>query len=152
MPWPGCGVKAQGLTAVLEEGMVVTSATHFPHIVIRASRMKTKATVTRSKRRMKKKVFVRRIAIGKFDSRHRRFFASLTMAERMLLAVRDELYDGSWAGMLRDLRDRLKGPLPDPAIVDVVRKVREDMARIRRLRDYETKHKIDLTEARPPLK
>jgi hypothetical protein len=34
---------------------------------------------------------------------------SLTEDHRMLLTLREELYDGSWQAMLQDLRDRLEG-------------------------------------------
>ena len=40
---------------------------------------------------------------------HKKFCASLTADERMLIALRDELYGGSWDQMLKDLQERLKG-------------------------------------------
>ncbi len=33
----------------------------------------------------------------------------LTDEEKMLLTIRDELYEGSWGLMVQDLRDRLEG-------------------------------------------
>jgi hypothetical protein len=74
---------------------------------------------------------------------HRDFFASLTEEERMLIELRDELYDGSWESMLQDLDDRLKGR---PYIFKLVNRIQDDIARIRRLRRYERTHHVNLSD------
>ncbi len=67
--------------------------------------------------------------------------ANLTNIERMLLVMRDELYESSWQIMERDLRDRLQGR---PYIYKLVNKIETDLAAIAFLRAYETRHRVDL--------
>lgn len=72
---------------------------------------------------------------------HDKFVASLNPDERMLVTMREELYNGSWELMLRDLKDRLKGK---PYIFKLVNRIQDDIQRIEKLQDYEKKHKINL--------
>lgn len=72
---------------------------------------------------------------------HEKFVAGLTADERMLITMRDELYDGSWEQMLKDLKDRLKGK---PYIFKLVNRIQDDMQRIDKLSEYEKKHKVNL--------
>ncbi|MBI2931585.1 MAG: hypothetical protein HYY16_08020 [Planctomycetes bacterium] len=72
---------------------------------------------------------------------HEKFVATLTPDERVLVDMRDELYDGSWDLFLKDLDDRLKGK---PYIFKLVNRIQDDMQRIEKLRDYEKKHKVNL--------
>jgi len=74
---------------------------------------------------------------------HDKFAASLTPDERMLVTMRDELYDGSWDHMLKDLKDRLKGK---PYIFKLVNRIQDDIQRIEKLGDYEKKHKVNLAQ------
>jgi hypothetical protein len=74
---------------------------------------------------------------------HKKFCASLTTDERMLIALRDELYSGSWDQMLKDLQERLKGR---PYIFKLATRIEEDIARIQKLRDYEKKNNLNLAE------
>lgn len=74
---------------------------------------------------------------------HRRYFESLSTEEKMLLTLRDELYAGSWSRMLEDLRDRLHGK---PYIFKLVNKIEEDVARIEKIKTYEDRHKINLSQ------
>jgi hypothetical protein len=76
---------------------------------------------------------------------HRRFVASLTDEEAMLLTLRDELYGGDWDRMLRDLNDRRDGK---PYVFKLVNLINEDIARIGKLRDYERANGINLTDYR----
>jgi hypothetical protein len=76
---------------------------------------------------------------------HKRFYQSLTKEEAMLLVLRDELYTGSWDKMIRDLEDRLKGK---PYIFKLVNRIEEDIARIRKIKGYEERHKINLINFR----
>lgn len=61
----------------------------------------------------------------------------------MLVSLRDELYDGSWDQMLKDLKDRLEGK---PYIFKLVNRISADIQRIEKLRDYEKKHRINLAD------
>ncbi|MBI5360205.1 MAG: hypothetical protein HZA48_06440 [Planctomycetes bacterium] len=77
------------------------------------------------------------------NSQHKKFCDSLTSDEKMLIVLRDELYDGSWDKMLQDLKDRLKGK---PYIFKLVNRIQDDVVRIEKLRDYEQKNSINLSE------
>lgn len=68
---------------------------------------------------------------------------TLTEEERMLLTLRDELYEGSWDNMLQDLRDRLKGK---PYIFKLVNRIEEDIVRIEKLKGYEGTHSVNLAD------
>ena len=76
-------------------------------------------------------------------SQHKKFCDSLTSDEKMLIVLRDELYDGSWDKMIQDLKDRLKGK---PYIFKLVNRIQDDVVRIEKLRDYEQKNNINLSE------
>ena len=71
------------------------------------------------------------------------FAENLTEEERMLLTLRDELYEGSWENMLQDLRDRLKGK---PYIFKLVNRIEEDIVRIEKLKHFEEEQSVNLTD------
>ena len=81
--------------------------------------------------------------LGKQKKDHRMYYRSLSEEEKMLLSLRDELYSGSWDSMLRDLEDRLQGK---PYIFKLVNRIQDDISRIKKLRQYEGAHQIDLGE------
>lgn len=54
----------------------------------------------------------------------------LTPEDRMLVVLRDELYEGRWDLMKRDLEDRLEGR---PYIFKLVHRIQDDLRRIERL-------------------
>ncbi|MBI4563150.1 MAG: hypothetical protein HY716_00450 [Planctomycetes bacterium] len=72
-----------------------------------------------------------------------KFCAQLSADERMLITLRDELYDGSWDQMLKDLKDRLQGK---PYIFKLVNRISTDIQRIEKLSEYERKHRINLAD------
>ena len=74
---------------------------------------------------------------------YEKFAAQLTGDERMLVSLRDELYEGSWEQMLKDLKDRLEGK---PYIFKLVNRISADIQRIEKLREYEKKHRINLAD------
>lgn len=74
---------------------------------------------------------------------HRRFVASLTSEETMLITLREELYKGDWDSMLRDLEDRRQGK---PYVFKLVNLINEDIQRIGKLREYELAHGVDLSD------
>jgi hypothetical protein len=69
------------------------------------------------------------------------FARALSPADRTFLAVRDELYGGSWEEIEQDLRARLAGK---PYIFKLATTIEEDLARIARLRQFEVDHGVDL--------
>jgi len=74
---------------------------------------------------------------------HKEFCAKLDPDDRTLIALRDEIYSGSWDLMLGDLRDRLEGK---PYIFKLVNRIQDDIQRIEKLRAYEKKHQINLAD------
>ncbi len=83
------------------------------------------------------------MASGKKATSHEEFCARLSPDERTLVALRDEIYSGSWDLMLGDLRDRLEGK---PYIFKLVNRIQDDIQRIEKLRDYEKKHRLNLAD------
>lgn len=67
----------------------------------------------------------------------------LTQDEKMLVLLRDELYEGSWDSMTKDLKDRLKSK---PYIFKLVNRIQDDLVRIDKLKDIEKKNKINLAD------
>lgn len=77
------------------------------------------------------------------DRIHHEFVDRLEPEEYQLLVLRDELYDGSWEDMRRDLEDRKDGK---PFIYKLVNRIEEDLKRIERLSAYEERENINLGE------
>jgi hypothetical protein len=77
------------------------------------------------------------------EQRHRQYGAGLTGAERLLINLRDELYEGSWERMLEDLRDRLE---KRPYIFKLSSRIEADMAAIEKMRAYEAGNKVNLRD------
>ncbi len=80
---------------------------------------------------------------AKKGSPHEEYFARLSADDRTLIALRDEIYSGSWEVMLGDLRDRLEGK---PYIFKLVNRIQDDIQRIEKLRDYEKKNRVNLAD------
>ena len=69
------------------------------------------------------------------------FARSLSPGDRTFLAVRDELYGGSWAEVQADLEARLADK---PYIFKLATTIKEDLERIARLRRFEEEHGVNL--------
>ena len=69
------------------------------------------------------------------------FVARLSEEERMLILLREELYEGSWEAMLSDLRNRLEGR---PYIIKLATRIHDDISRIEQLRAFEEEHATNL--------
>ena len=67
----------------------------------------------------------------------------LSKAERMLIAVREELYEGSWDRMLKDLEDRMR---VKPYVFKLASRIEQDIAAIKRLMKRERELGVDLAE------
>ena len=61
----------------------------------------------------------------------------------MLVVLQRELYDGSWSAVLRDLENRLEGK---PYIFKLANRIHQDVERIEKLKEFEEKHNILLSE------
>lgn len=71
------------------------------------------------------------------------YVGRLSVEHRMLVALKAQLYDGSWDAMLDDLRNRLAGK---PYIFKLVHRIRDDIERIEQMQKFEAEHKVDLAE------
>ncbi|MFN0057103.1 MAG: hypothetical protein ACKVX7_01480 [Planctomycetota bacterium] len=71
------------------------------------------------------------------------FVRSLVPEESQLVILRDELYEGSWDEMRKDLEDRRDGK---PFIFKLVNRIEEDLRRIDRLSAFEDAEGINLAE------
>jgi hypothetical protein len=68
---------------------------------------------------------------------------SLSAEHKMLVALKAQLYGGSWEPMLDDLRNRLTGK---PYIFKLVHRIQDDIERIEEMQKFEAQHDIDLAE------
>jgi len=76
------------------------------------------------------------------------FVAQMTEAQRMLIILQSELYEGSWQPMLTDLRNRLEGK---PYIFKLANRINDDIERIEELQAFEEKHQVKLSDfVKPP--
>ncbi len=84
---------------------------------------------------------------GERDKRNeekvRAYARELGEKERVALAVRDELYDGSWDRMREDLESRREGRT---YVFRLASRIEEDIRTIRRLSAFERRHKVNLSE------
>ena len=69
------------------------------------------------------------------------FMAQLADEERMLIRLQKELYECSWDAILIDLFNRLEGR---PYVFKLPNKVRDDIARVKKLRRFEEQYDINL--------
>jgi hypothetical protein len=75
------------------------------------------------------------------DDLERAFADGLTKEERLLVAIRDELYEGSWDDLVADLEAR-KGRKPH--VFKLATRLEEDLARVEKLRAFERERGVDL--------
>lgn len=83
---------------------------------------------------------------GAVDDRHQAYAGGLSREERLLLELRDAIYEGHWDGLKQDLiarRDR------KPYVIKLTTRIEDDLARIEKLEAYETDHDIDLRDFVP---
>lgn len=71
------------------------------------------------------------------------YIAGLSDEHRMLVILKAQLYGGSWEPMLDDLENRLAGK---PYIFKLANRIKDDIERIERMREFEREHNIDLAE------
>jgi hypothetical protein len=73
----------------------------------------------------------------------KRFLDTLEREDRILLVLRDQLYEGSWSDMRQDLIDRREGK---PYIFKLAQRIDEDIERIDRLCAFEREYAINLSD------
>lgn len=71
------------------------------------------------------------------------FVDRLTDEDKMLIRLREELYEGRWEAMLADLNDRLHGR---PYIFRLASRIQDDMARVQRLSRFEREKGVNLAK------
>jgi hypothetical protein len=71
------------------------------------------------------------------------YVSRLSDEHKMLVALKSQLYGGSWEPMLDDLRNRLAGK---PYIFKLVHRIQDDIERIEEMRKFEAEHKVDLAD------
>lgn len=69
------------------------------------------------------------------------FFKSLSKSDKMLISLRDELYDGDWETMIKDITNRMKG---QPYLFKFINRAEKDIQSIKRIRAFEKEHEINL--------
>ncbi len=69
------------------------------------------------------------------------FIKVILPEERMLIRIRDELYEGSWETMRHDLENRLAGK---PYIFKLVSRIEHDLESVSLLAQFERQHNVDL--------
>lgn len=80
------------------------------------------------------------------DERVRQFVAGMPSEERMLVVLKRELYEGSWDEMTADLKARLEHR---PYIFKLANRITDDLERIERLREFERRNRVDLSDYVP---
>ncbi len=71
----------------------------------------------------------------------KKFVETLSEDEKTLILLRDELYEGSWDEMLKDLENRVAGK---PYVFKLVTRIEDDIKRIQKLKKFEEEEGINL--------
>jgi len=71
------------------------------------------------------------------------FIVRLEPYERVLLDLKDQLYEGSWERILEDLQSRLDNK---PYMYKLSQTISRDVAAIERMKSYELRHQVDLSK------
>jgi hypothetical protein len=67
----------------------------------------------------------------------------LSPEDKILVIIREELYDGKWEEMLEDLKARLAGR---PYVLKLAGRIEDDITRIARLKGIEEEKGINLAD------
>lgn len=73
------------------------------------------------------------------------FLQRLEPYERVLMDLKDQLYEGSWERILEDLKARLDNK---PYIYKLSQTISRDVAAIERMKAYEMRQKVNLSTLR----
>lgn len=72
-----------------------------------------------------------------------RFIDTLSEEERLLIVLKKELYECRWDEMIADLRGRMNGR---PYVYKLIHRIEDDLERIEKLRDFERRRGVDLSD------
>jgi hypothetical protein len=72
------------------------------------------------------------------------YVSHLSAEHKMLVALKTQLYGGSWEPMLDDLRNRLAG---QPYIFKLANRIQEDIERIEEMKRFEAERGVDLADS-----
>ena len=75
------------------------------------------------------------------EEKHRAYVEGLSEIERVLITMRDNLYNGEWDGLVEDLNSRLRTP---PAVKGVFETIRRNIEYIAWMENYEIDHRVNL--------
>jgi hypothetical protein len=73
----------------------------------------------------------------------RRFMDRLTDEQKLLLALKRELYGGDWRPMVTDLRNRLAGR---PYVLKLAHRIDDDLRRIDQMAEMERHYQVELSD------
>lgn len=73
----------------------------------------------------------------------REFLSKFEPKDRLLITLRDELYEGSWKSMQDDLDDRLESK---PVIPKLTERIKYDLKVLEQFKVYEEENKVNLKE------
>jgi len=71
------------------------------------------------------------------------YVSGLSDEYRMLVALKSQLYGGSWEPMVSDLKNRLEGK---PYIFKLAHRIQDDIERIEQMKAFEAERGIDLAD------
>jgi len=71
------------------------------------------------------------------------FIGRLEIYERVLLDLKEHLYEGSWERILSDLKARLDNK---PYLFKLSQTITRDLAAIERMKAYEMRHNVNLSK------
>lgn len=71
------------------------------------------------------------------------YISTLSNEYKMLIALKAQLYGGSWKPMLDDLKNRLDGK---PYIFKLINRINEDVDRITEMKAFEDENGVDLAK------
>jgi len=71
------------------------------------------------------------------------FVAKLSPESKMLIVLKDQLYDRHWEYMIDDLKNRLTGK---PYIFKLANRINDDVQRIEEIQNFENEYDVDLAD------
>jgi hypothetical protein len=71
------------------------------------------------------------------------YVKTLSQEQKMLVVLKEQLYNGRWEPMLDDLQNRLAG---QPYIFKLASRIQDDISRIQELQNFEQQNQINLAD------
>jgi len=85
------------------------------------------------------------------ETTHAGYVASLSSGEKLLIDIRDELYEGKWEQMKEHLQNRLRDkPVPDEShMPQLFQRVTNDLESVIKMEAYEIRYGVNLADYIP---